>query len=105
MLLLMDQSLMRGDDARRIQLCDIFHHPVEQLQPHQRFPFATVTYQGKVNRVCPPVVNDFHRKIARSHALQLQVQNGRTEFAWIMRHKDALQCGVGATLRWLLWLF
>ena len=44
-------------------------------------------------------------KIVRSHAFNCKMQNGRTEFAWIMRHKDPLQCGVGATLRWLLWRF
>ncbi|KAL0023453.1 hypothetical protein WJX79_004673 [Trebouxia sp. C0005] len=78
MLLLMDGTLMRGDDARGIQLCDMFCHPVEQLRPHAGFALGTVTGQGKVNR------------------------NGREEFAWIMRHKDPLQCGIGAVLRWLL---
>ena len=33
------------------------------------------------------------------------LQNGRVEFAWIMRHKDPLQCGLGAVLRWLLYRF
>ena len=51
MLLLMDGTLMRGDDARRIQLCDMFCHPVEQLRPHAGFALGTVTDQGKVNRV------------------------------------------------------
>ncbi len=51
MLLLMDGTLMRGDDARRIQLCDMFCHAVEQLRPHASFALGTVTDQGKVNRV------------------------------------------------------
>ena len=59
MLLLMDQSLMRGDDARRIQLCDMFYHPVEQLRPHHGFALGTVTDQGKVNRVRPPLFDVF----------------------------------------------
>lgn len=33
------------------------------------------------------------------------LQNGRVEFAWIMRHKDPLQCGLGAVLRWLFYRF
>ena len=52
MLLLMDATLMRGDDARRIQLCDMFYKLVEQTRPHTGFAFGTVTDQGKVNRVC-----------------------------------------------------
>ena len=32
-------------------------------------------------------------------------QNGRKEFAWIMRHQDPLQCGIGSVLRWLLWRY
>ena len=51
MLLLMDATLMRGDDARRIQLCDMFYKMVEQTRPHSGFAFGTVTDQGKVNRV------------------------------------------------------
>ena len=51
MLLLMDATLMRGDDARRIQLCDMFYKLVEQTRPHTGFAFGTVTDQGKVNRV------------------------------------------------------
>lgn len=51
MLLLMDATLMRGDDARRIQLCDMFCKLVEQTRPHSGFAFGTVTDQGKVNRV------------------------------------------------------
>ena len=51
MLLLMDATLMRGDDARRIQLCDMFYKLVEQTRPHSGFAFGTVTDQGKVNRV------------------------------------------------------
>ena len=31
---------MRGDDARRIQLCDMFCHPVEQLRVLQSQPDA-----------------------------------------------------------------
>lgn len=42
---------MRGDDARRIQLCDMFYKLVEQTRPHTGFAFGTVTDQGKVNRV------------------------------------------------------
>ena len=42
---------MRGDDARRIQLCDMFYKLVEQTRPHSGFAFGTVTDQGKVNRV------------------------------------------------------
>ncbi|KAL0029460.1 hypothetical protein WJX77_009574 [Trebouxia sp. C0004] len=79
MFLMMDGTLMRGDDTRRLQLCDLFWHPVRQVRPHQGFALGAVTDQGKTNK------------------------NGRVEFAWIMRHRDPLQCGVGATLRWLLW--
>ena len=51
MLLLMDGSLMRGDDARRIQLCDMFCQDIEQIRLHPGLAFETVTDQGKVNRV------------------------------------------------------
>ncbi len=36
-------------------------------------------------------------------SISICLQNGRFEYAWIIRHQDPLQCGVGAVLRWLLW--
>ena len=51
MLLMMDGTLMRGDDARRIQLCDMFYHSVEQTRPHPGFALGSVADQGKVNKV------------------------------------------------------
>ena len=51
MLLLMDGTLMRGDDARSIQLCDLFFQEVEQIRPHPGLAFGTVTDQGKTNKV------------------------------------------------------
>lgn len=109
MLLLMDATLMRGDDARRIQLCDMFYKLVEQTRPHSGFAFGTVTDQGKVNRVRGILV-----VVCRASGLDLShpdlsrlgcLQNGREEFAWLIRHRDPLQCGIGATLRWLLWRY
>jgi len=51
MLWLMDGTLMRGDDARRIQLCDLFLHEVENTRPHSASALGAVTNQGKTNRV------------------------------------------------------
>ncbi len=51
MFLMMDGTLMRGDDTRRLQLCDLFWHPVRQVRPHQAFALGAVTDQGKTNRV------------------------------------------------------
>lgn len=51
MFLLMDGTLMRGDDTRRLQLCDLFWHPVRQVRPHQGYALGAVTDQGKTNRV------------------------------------------------------
>ena len=51
MFLTMDGTLMRGDDTRRLQLCDLFWHPVRQVRPHQAFAPGAVTDQGKTNRV------------------------------------------------------
>ena len=47
----MDATLMRGDDARRMQLYDMFYKLVEHTRPHSGFAFGTVTDQGKVNRI------------------------------------------------------
>lgn len=41
----------------------------------------------------------------QSRLVMLCFQNGRKEFAWIMRHQDPLQCGIGSVLRWLLWRY
>ena len=51
MLLLMDGTLMRGDDARRIQLCDLFLSEVEYTRPHAATALGAVSNQGKANRV------------------------------------------------------
>lgn len=73
MLLLMDGTLMRGDDARRIQLCDLFVSEVEHTRSHPAVAIGAVTDQGKVNRVsnhCIPygIANTIHCTLT---ALQL----------------------------------
>lgn len=59
---------MRGDDARRIQLCDMFFKQVEQTRPHKGFAFGTVTDQGKVNRVSIMSVTAFRIQCVKSAA-------------------------------------
>ena len=52
MFLLMDGTLMRGDDSRKLQLCDLFWYPVRQVRPHQGYALGAVSDQGKTNKVC-----------------------------------------------------
>ena len=47
----MDATLMCGDDARRIQLCDLFLSEVEYTRPHAATALGAVSNQGKTNRV------------------------------------------------------
>lgn len=42
---------MRGDDARRVQLCDLFLSELDYTRPHAAVALGAVTNQGKVNRV------------------------------------------------------
>lgn len=49
--MLMDATLMRGDDTRRIQLCDLFSYAVAMVRPHAACAFGIVTDQSKTNKV------------------------------------------------------
>jgi len=60
MLLLMDGTLMRGDDARRIQLCDLFLSEVDYTRPHPAVAMGAVSDQGKANRVSVTVLSSTH---------------------------------------------
>ena len=47
----MDMTLMRGDDTRRIQLCDLFSYDVAMVRPHPGCALNVVTDQSKTNKV------------------------------------------------------
>ena len=47
----MDMTLMRGDDTRRIQLCDLFCYDVAMVRPHPGCALGVVTDQSKTNKV------------------------------------------------------
>lgn len=52
MFLFMDSTLMRGDDARRVQLCDLFSYDIAMVRPHPACALGVVTEQSKTNKVC-----------------------------------------------------
>ena len=43
---------MRGDDARRVQLCDLFSYDIAMVRPHPACALGVVTDQSKTNKVC-----------------------------------------------------
>ncbi|KAL0054133.1 hypothetical protein WJX82_004373 [Trebouxia sp. C0006] len=80
-IMMANQLMQQNGKAPTMHLAMLLLMDGHQLRPHAGFALGTVTDQGKVNR------------------------NGREEFAWIMSHKDPLQCGIGAVLRRLLWRY
>jgi hypothetical protein len=121
MFLTSDQSLVRGDDARSWQLCDMFMMSISPSYagPSQPIVMGMLIKNGKQNKVRRTALHSVaiwakhlcqHLAALRSvhcsiQRPPLQLQHGRMEYAWVARHKDPLVCGVGAIFLHLLCRF